>query len=208
MSESASDIEKSTEEKIKATARELFNKYGFSGTKTRDIAEQSGINLALLNYYFRSKAKLFHIIMEETLEQFLEVLTTMLRDETTTFEEKIERVTAGYIDLLKANPDMPTFVLGELRNNQGHLLSTINPRERLMNSNFLLQYQQKVSDGTIAPIPPLQFLMNLVSMIVFPFVGSPLLRSMGDLSHAEFNELMDQRKTMIPQWINATLKPE
>lgn len=30
---------------------------GYAATRTRDIAEEAGINLALLNYYFRNKEK-------------------------------------------------------------------------------------------------------------------------------------------------------
>ena len=45
----------STEEKIMNAARAVFQRKGFAGTRTRDIAEEAGINLALLNYYFRSK---------------------------------------------------------------------------------------------------------------------------------------------------------
>ncbi len=53
----------STEDKIKQAARKLFTKNGFAAVKTRDIAAEAGINLALLNYYFRSKKKLFEIII-------------------------------------------------------------------------------------------------------------------------------------------------
>ena len=64
-------IDTSTEEKIKEAARTVFHKKGFAATRTRDIAEEADINLALLNYYFRSKAKLFEIIMVETLQMFI-----------------------------------------------------------------------------------------------------------------------------------------
>lgn len=59
-------IDQTTEEKIKIAARKLFTRKGFAAVKTRDIAEEAGINLALLNYYFRSKEKLFKLIMEES----------------------------------------------------------------------------------------------------------------------------------------------
>ena len=49
--------------KIKQAARKLFTEKGFDAVKTRDIAAEAGINLALLNYYFRSKEKLFEIVM-------------------------------------------------------------------------------------------------------------------------------------------------
>ena len=45
----------STESKIKDAAKIVFHKKGFTATRTRDIAEEAGLNLALLNYYFRSK---------------------------------------------------------------------------------------------------------------------------------------------------------
>jgi AcrR family transcriptional regulator len=57
------ELDTTTEAKIKAAARVVFHKKGFAATRTRDIAEEAGINLALLNYYFRSKEKLFDIIM-------------------------------------------------------------------------------------------------------------------------------------------------
>ena len=48
-----------TEIKIKTAAKSLFLKKGYSATTTREIAKESDINLALLNYYFTSKCKLF-----------------------------------------------------------------------------------------------------------------------------------------------------
>ena len=46
-----------TEQKIKDAARKVFMTKGFSGCTTREIAKSVGINVALLNYYFRSKGK-------------------------------------------------------------------------------------------------------------------------------------------------------
>jgi len=65
-------IDTNTETKIKNAARVVFHKKGFAATRTRDIAEEADINLALLNYYFRSKQKLFDLIMFETMHGFLQ----------------------------------------------------------------------------------------------------------------------------------------
>jgi hypothetical protein len=48
--------------------------------------------------------------------------------------------------------------------------------------------------------------MNIFGLTVFPFVASPLLRIIGEKSKAEFDALMDERKKMIPIWIDAMLK--
>ena len=85
-------LDVSTEEKIKEAARVVFHKKGYAATRTRDIAEEADINLALLNYYFRSKEKLFDLIMVETLSGFLQHLTAILNDGKTSLEKKIEQI--------------------------------------------------------------------------------------------------------------------
>lgn len=77
-----------TEERIKAAARKVFHQKGYAGTRTRDIAEEAGINHAMLNYYFRSKEKLFGIVMMETMTYFFKGVSAILNDESTSLEEK------------------------------------------------------------------------------------------------------------------------
>ena len=73
--------------KIKDAAKSLFLKKGYSATTTREIAKESSINLALLNYYFTSKRKLFEIIMLETIRDFMSKMVEVYNDEKTTLEE-------------------------------------------------------------------------------------------------------------------------
>ena len=44
------NLDTSTEEKIKEAARVVFTSKGFAATKVRDIAAEANINLALVNY--------------------------------------------------------------------------------------------------------------------------------------------------------------
>src|SRR6478672_5729545 len=102
-----------TEEKIKDAARKVFLQKGYAATRTRDIAEAAGLNLALLNYYFRSKEKLFDIIMLENLQHFIEGIREILNDKGTSIEQKVEAIVSNYIDLLTHQPDLHLFVLHE-----------------------------------------------------------------------------------------------
>ena len=198
--------DQTTEEKIKSAARIIFQKKGYSGSRTRDIAEEAGINLALLNYYFRSKEKLFDLIMIESLQGFLQSITGVFNNEKTSLESKIETFVSNYIDLLIAQPDIPLFVLSELRTNPKKLVSKINLKQFLDKSFFIKQFQQGVKEGKIAPVAPLHFIMNLAGLVVFPFIGCPILKNIGDLNQEDFNELMLQRKALIPKWIKAMMK--
>src|ERR1700740_1080562 len=115
MAKSKKKEEISAEEKIKAAARKLFTEKGFDAVKTRDIAAEAGINLALLNYYFRSKEKLFDKIMQENMKSFMQGLEGILNDEHTGLEEKITLLVEYYLDMLIRNPDIPLFILSHAR---------------------------------------------------------------------------------------------
>lgn len=200
------DLDTNTEAKIKNAARAVFHKKGFAATRTRDIAEAAGINLALLNYYFRSKEKLFNIIMLETLSGFVRSIVEVFNDETTTLDNKVETIASAYIDLLTREPQIPVFIMSELRRNPDHLARTLNAKTIIANSVFVRQYQQGVKAGKIVPVNFLHFIMNLLGLTIFPFIASPMIHMMGDLKEGQFNKLMAERKQMIPRWAKAMLK--
>jgi len=196
----------STAEKIKAAARTVFHKKGYAGTRTRDIAEEAGINLALLNYYFRSKEKLFGIIITETMKAFFQNLTVILNDENSSLELKVEQIASSYIDLISREPAIPTFIISEIRNNPAGLLEKLPFKKLLTQSVFLKQFNTAVQEGRIIEPSPIHFLMNLIGLIVFPFIAKPLLKAIGDLDETQFQNLMQQRKKLIPQWISDMTK--
>src|ERR1700740_2579638 len=112
-----------TEQKIKEAARRVFTRKGYAATRTRDIAEESGYNLALINYYFRSKEKLFDMIMLENLQTFIHSVMGIVNDPATTLEEKISILISHYIDMLIKNPNLPIFVLSAINADPKRLIS-------------------------------------------------------------------------------------
>ena len=190
-----------TEERIKTAAKTVFYKKGFAATRTRDIAEEAGLNLALLNYYFRSKAKLFEIIMAETLSGFISSMKVILNDEKTSLEEKVAIIAERYIDFISAEPEIPTFILTEVRNNPDGLLKKLPIKEIVNESVFIRQFQEAVQNKKIAEPNPLHFIMNLMGLVVFPFVAKPIIMGSKNLETTQFHDLMQERKKKIPIWI-------
>ncbi len=195
-----------TEEKIKEAARVVFLKKGYAATRTRDIAEEAGINLALLNYYFRSKEKLFDIIMLETVTGFMQSMTIILNDEKTTLEKKVELIASNYIDFVLREPNIPIFILSEMRNNADGMLEKLPILQPIMKSTFFIQHQDYVAKGKIVEPNPFHFLINLLALTVFPFIASPLLKLVGGASDAQFTKMMQERKKLIPVWVKAMMK--
>jgi AcrR family transcriptional regulator len=189
-----------TEEKIKEAARKLFTEKGFDAVKTRDIAEEAGINQALLNYYFRSKEKLFDIVMIENFEQFVKQLIPVMGDEALSFDDILEKVTGSYIDMLKHNPDLPFFIINQMRSESSKLLEI---RERMVGVRSI--FIKRLEDGRLkkkmSPANNAHMMMNFMGLIIFPFVAQSILMKVNGLSKKEFNELMDERKKLVPMWL-------
>ena len=194
------DVDLSTEEKIRSAAQKVFMQKGYAATRTRDIAEEAGINLALLNYYFRSKEKLFELIMMEKLGKFFGAITPILNDTAASLDQKIVAISTNYIDLLTENPDLFLFILSEIRNSPEQFVHKL-PVAKLIGSHFIKQLQEKRPD-----LHPLHFLMNVLGLTVFPFIMKPIYQASGILNEKAFAARMEERKSLIPKWINAMLK--
>ncbi|HEY9048478.1 MAG TPA: TetR family transcriptional regulator [Ohtaekwangia sp.] len=191
----------SAEEKIKEAARKVFMTKGYAATRTRDIAEEAGLNLALLNYYFRSKEKLFEIVMMEKIQKLFGILAPVLNDESTTLEQKIEQVVNNYLDMLQVNPDLPLFVMSEIRNEPERFANKIQAGKLIRDSYMVKQLKEKRPD-----INPLHFIVSLLGMTLFPFIAKPVLESAMNISPKAYQTMMEERRDYIPRWIKSMLK--
>ena len=194
----------STEEKIKTAARTLFTNKGFAATRTRDIAESAGINLALLNYYFGSKEKLFGIIMQESVLQLFSVLSKVLNDEALSLSEKVERVVEQYIILFRSNPDLPFFIMNEVRHRPEVLAKRMGVKEVIVESHLFRQLKEKAGKR----VNPFHFLLNILSLTVFPFIASPMFRIISEMTEQEYLKMMEERRKLIPFWIDTLLNAD
>ena len=195
------DKELTTEEKIIAAARKIFTQKGFSATRTRDIADEAGINLALLNYYFRSKQNLFQIIIEEKFDVLFGMIGPILSDSEISLEEKIETLVASYTNVLLDNEDLPLFVLSEIKQNE-FILEKVKQNAEIL-SQPIIENQLRERGFTISAF---NFLMNVMSLTLFPFMSKPLFVSSGLVNEKEFAHYVTERKKDIPTWIMNTLK--
>lgn len=197
----------STEERIKVAARKVFQEKGYGQARTRDIAEEAGINLALLNYYFRSKEKLFDIIMEESMHKVFGVIVGVVNDEALSLSEKIDVIVERYIDSLQENPNLPLFVLSEIQANPKRLMEKAGINNLISHNDLYRQMQEQIDAKKIKGITPLQIFVNIVSMSVFPVIGRPLLINLhAPMTEEEYTEFIDQRRVLVPQWIKMMLR--
>lgn len=203
MNNSMEEIDAET--KIKTAARKIFLEHGYEGAKIRQIADEAGVNLAMVNYYFRSKDQLFKSIYTDTFRDFLGRMTMMLNDETP-LEVKIWKIVDRYTDFIMENPQIPMFILAEQRKNGSTFFKEFNIKGLLENSFFRKQLQEEAEKGHIRAVQPLQVIVIIMSNIVFPVMAKPIISYVGSLNHDDFQHFMESRKQIVPQMIMAYLK--
>ena len=206
MTEEAQQAE-NTEEKIRQVAKRLFTERGYNGTKIRDVAEEAGVNIALLNYYFRSKERLYESIVIENFQEYIGALSKVLNEPGLSLEERIRRYTAQMIDTLKANPDLAFFIMNEGRNNSGFCQRFMANHDAVVaESKMAEQLQSEAKVGAIRPIDMFMFDALLHAQLVKPFVQLPIWRQMERTRDVNFNEFLEQLKQTVPDMIMAYLR--
>ncbi len=201
------DKDITTEEKIKEAARKIFLQKGYAGTRTRDIAEEAGINLALLNYYYRSKEKLFEIVMEESLFQMFSCIKSIVNEPSSNLMDKLDSIVNNYMDILLKNPNLPLFIMGEIQSNPDKFRKKIGLSDSFLTHTVIykqLQEQLELTNGQNHPNPA-HFIINLLSMIVFPFVAKPLLKRLTDMDEQNYVDFIKERRVLIPLWIKGMI---
>ncbi|RZL61078.1 MAG: TetR/AcrR family transcriptional regulator [Pedobacter sp.] len=98
---------------ILVAAEKLFCEYGFEGTSTRQIAAESGANMAMINYYFGSKMGVFLEIMEERILGFKSQLN-LINEEDISPKEKLLKVIEKYATKILNNASFHKMMHREL----------------------------------------------------------------------------------------------
>ena len=193
--------EQTTEEKILEAASEVFTEKGFAGTRTRDIAEKAGINLALLNYYFRSKEKLFEQVMKIKVVLLFGKIFPILSNEKTSLEEKIDLVSNKYFEILSKNPNLPLFVLSEMQKKNSEVKSIIPVNKIFKNSVILKQIKERKPE-----LNPLHYLANFLAMTIFPFLAKPVFNAFELTNEEEYHQFISERRKLVPIWMKQLLE--
>jgi AcrR family transcriptional regulator len=85
-------------EHIINSAVDLFANKGFEGTSIRDIAAAADVNIAMINYYFGTKEKLFEELVKAKAASTRGALEDVEKNTSLSFLEKIDRIIEMYVD--------------------------------------------------------------------------------------------------------------
>ena len=189
-----------TEHKIIDAAQDVFLKKGMDGSRMQEIADEAGINKALLHYYFRSKEKLFEAIFKRVFSTAFPSIMEMIHSPLP-IDAKIGNFIEKYMDLLLRNPYLPMFILKEINRAPEKLASVIksqgiNPHE------VFAMFEKEMDKGTIRRMNPKDLLLNMLGLSIFPVVARPLMTEMFfDGNKNEYKKFLAERKDTVKEFI-------
>lgn len=190
-----------TEQKIIEAAEEVFHQKGYDGARMQEIAEQAGINKGLLHYYFKTKDNLFAAIFSVAKNRMISRLQVILEMEIS-LHEKIDMLVDQYLSVMLKHPALPRFVLNELNKNPERFIKKHLDKEmKEALTAFQKSIEQEVKKGAIRNIDARQLLMNLMAMIIFPFIGRPIFMEVFGADEKEFKKLLRERGENIKTFI-------
>ena len=90
-------------EHIINNAIELFAERGFEGTSIRELAAKAQVNVAMVNYYFGSKEKLFEAMVVQKAAYSKGMIDEIIKNKSLTDLEKLDKIIEGFVTRLFTN---------------------------------------------------------------------------------------------------------
>lgn len=194
-----------TEVQILEAAKIIFQQKGMQGARMQEIADKAGINKAMLHYYYRSKQLLFESVFNHAFSLLAPQVNKILNDDST-IEEKVKNFTHNYISFTLKHPYLPNFIVQELNRNPSFFDKIQQNSVFPSLDKFEKQVELEVKQGVLKPIEGKQLFIHIISLNIFPFVATPLIKGLLQINDKEFKEVIEQRKIAVSDFIIDAIK--
>lgn len=153
-------------QQIIEAAIELFSQKGFEGTSIRDLAAKADVNVAMVNYYFGSKEKLFEALVEVKAASARGTLEELLNDKNLTSIEKIDRIVDSYVERLFSHRMFHRLIHQELIMNQREALQDSITTLLLPNSLYIKSIiNEGIENGQFKQVDVMLTMVSLMGTI-------------------------------------------
>lgn len=154
------------------TAEEMFADNGYAATSIRHIADATGVNPALVHYYFGQKKLLLRSVLERATEPLGKAIAAM-KDGP---EASPESMAALLVSMAAEHPNMPRLLLREVILPGGEMQQefTAHMAPRLGGALPALLGREKAAGRLRRDADPAVSAMLIMAISIFPFVARTL----------------------------------
>lgn len=197
----------STETKIKEAAIRIFITKGFNGCTSREIAKEAGINVALLNYYFKSKGQLFDIVISSVLKDFTFSLIDVLKSNMS-LVNKVRILIEKEYDFLSKHPEIPSFIINELGKKDKNFFECLDIASEFIQTKIFQEVIEAQTSGEMRKIDLVSLMLLIMSNCHFPFMAKPMIKTIHSLEDAQYNEHLMVHKQYVTEMLINYLFPK
>lgn len=186
-----------TEELILKAAEQEFLCKGFAGSRTTSIAQKAGVSHAMLHYYFRTKEKLFEVVIAGKLNLLKEIMLTSLSSSDKPLPQRLAAAIESHLDFLAANPTLPRLMINIL-NEGNQWKSIIVERLKESASQVVTELQHLIDEGAqrgeCRHVDASTLLLDIISLNIFSFLAFPYVNVALDGIMDNMQHFIEQRK--------------
>ncbi len=182
-----------TEQLLKDTAKRIFLKEGRLHATTADIGKEASLPRTSVHYYFRTRDALFKHVFVEALEDLTGKLNEVIGSELP-FRKKIEKYVDTWLNHTLEYPYLDTFVVTEII---GQRYKPVDRFASVRMKEFIGQIRKAMNSGEIGGDDPMQFILNLFSLLRYPSVTAPLYKELLGLDDKRYLQLLKRRRKEI-----------
>lgn len=193
---------------IIGTAEKLFASKGFDGTSVRDIAEEAGVNIAMISYYFGSKEKLMQAVFAERTSHIQQKVDTLLKDDTLTPLEKFYVLVDDYIERIVQKQHFHKIMMYEqLLEKGGAVMEMILGVKKENTENIIRLIKDGQKRGAFRKDVDVVLLMNtLFGTVTGTLVSKNFYRHQYNLQHLSDEALQEKLKKKLSSHIKTIFK--
>ena len=188
--------EAQTEKLIKEKAKILFFQKGFLNATTQEIADEAGVNRALIHYYFRSRELMLEALLDETLQEKRDRVRSVLTSDLP-FREKIANYIDTIVDYGLKYPYLDNFIISETAR-RPEKVKLFCAKDRFKSSDLIREaLEHEIKKGKIAPISAEHFMVNLISLCNYPLLAKSVIQTIHGLTDTAYRKFLLERKDII-----------
>jgi TetR/AcrR family transcriptional regulator len=185
-----------TEKLIKDKAKTLFFQKGLLNATTQEIADEAGVNRALIHYYFRSREQMLDMLLDETMQEKKDRIRKILTSNRP-FREKIALYINMIVDRGLKYPYLDNFIISETARRPDKVKEFCS-KDRLKASDLIREeLAEEIRLKKMPPISAEDFMVNLSSLCNYPLLAKSILQIVHGMTDTAYRKFLIERKRVI-----------
>ena len=193
------------EQEILAAAEEEFFRNGYDATSTAVIARRAGVTHAMVNYYFRTKERLFIQILDNHVYELLRGLKPVMRAEGDLVQVSVGAALVIF-DSMNANRRLPYLISDISRTHPDFLLRYSDTFDSVCRDS-IRKHQERldkcIAEGSVCDCTMKDIYNTVLALSTAPFLNIPLMENVAGMTPERIDDYLSERRGEMVRIITA-----